>query len=126
MKVIRSGATRTVILIGRWAIKVPSFRGVLTCDMRGRIAGWCTGVLANQSEYTWHSFEPWAGQVAPVLRSWLFGVVQVYPRCEPLDLPDDEAGRAILPVLDPDPGEVKADNFGLLAGRIVRLDYDMR
>ncbi len=125
MKVCR-GISRTVILVGQWAVKVPSLRGHVTGDMRGRIEGLCRGVLANQSEYRWHTYEPWAGWVAPVLRSWLWGVVQVYPRCEPLDIPDDETGRATLPVLDPDPGDVKVDNFGLLDGRIVRLDYDMR
>lgn len=125
MQIIRTGICRTVILIGRWAIKVPSFRGHITGDLRGRVAGFCHGILANQSEHVWHTFEGWSGGVAPVLHSWLFGVVQVYPRCEPLDVADDEVGRATLPLLDPDPGDVKVDNYGLLDGRIVRLDYSM-
>jgi hypothetical protein len=58
-----------------------------------------------------------------VLRSWLGGIVQVYPRCEPLAENVDDAA---LPVLDPEPGDRKADNFGLLDGRVVRLDYAMR
>ncbi len=125
MQIIRTGVCRTVILAGRWAIKVPSLRGHFTADMRGRLAGFCTGILANQSEWTWHTYEPWNGQVAPVLRSWLWGVVQIYPRCAPLALADDDEGRAQLPRLDPDPGDVKVDNYGMLNGRIVRLDYDM-
>jgi hypothetical protein len=48
--------------------------------------------------------------------------VQVYPRCEPLA---EDVADAALPVLDPEPGDRKADNFGLLDGRIVRLDYAM-
>ncbi len=122
----RTGASRTVFLIGRYAIKVPSLRGHLTGDGRGRLAGWCRGVLANQSEFTWHDYGGWRGRVAPVLRSWLLGVVQVYPRCEPFFGPDDQAGRERLPLLDPDPGDIKVDNFGLLGGQLVRLDYEMR
>lgn len=125
MKIIRRGISRTVFLVGRYAVKVPSFRGHVHGDMRGRIAGFARGVLDNQAEYLWHDFEGWQGKVAPVLHSWLFGVVQVYPRCAPLDVVDDEEGRATLPLLDPDPGDVKVDNFGRLNGRIVRIDYSM-
>ena len=124
MKIIRTGVTRTVILVGPYAIKVPSLRG----DMHGhRLGSFCLGVLANQSERTWSSFEEWeAGAVAPVLRSWLGGIVQVYPRCDPLDWPDDDEHRDRLPLLEPDPGDVKVNSYGLLHGKIVRLDYDMR
>lgn len=126
MRIIRTGACRTVILIGRYAVKVPSLRGASSADARGRVASFAHGLLANHSEYLWHGYEPWAGKVAPVLRSWLLGLVQVYPRCEPLDVVDDDASRAALPRLDPDPGDVKVDNYGILNGRVVRLDYDMR
>ncbi len=125
MRIIRTGVTRTVILIGAYAVKVPSLRGVHPGGPRGRLAGVARGLLANISEHIWHDYEPWRGHVAPVLHSWLFGLVQVYPRCQPLDLDDDDAGRAQLPELDPDPGDLKVANFGLLDGRIVRLDYEM-
>jgi hypothetical protein len=122
VKIIRRGVTRTVILTRRHAIKVPSLRGASTGGVRGRLCSLAAGIQANESEYTWHTYEPWAGQVAPVLRSWLGGIVQVYPRCEPLA---EDVADAALPVLDPEPGDRKADNFGLLDGRIVRLDYAM-
>lgn len=123
LRVVRSGITRTVILIGPWAIKVPTGRGtgLHAPTPRGRVAGVCRGLLANQSEQTWHRFEPWSGMVAPVIRSWLFGLVQVYPRCVPLA----DGDRGPLPRLDPCPGDVKPDNFGRWRGRVVRLDYDM-
>lgn len=125
MKIIRTGITRTVLLVGRWAIKVPSLRGGVY-GRREWVASFCQGVLSNRSERQWHDFEGWGGQVAPVLHSWLGGIVQVYPRCEPLDVPDTDEGRATLPLLDPDPGDVKVDGYGVLDGRVVRLDYDMR
>lgn len=119
MKIIRTGASRTVILIGRYAIKVPTLRGTISTDARGRVASFAGGVLANQSEYVWHNFDQWEGQVAPVLRSWLCGLVQVYPRCEPA--PAD----ASLFRLDPCPGDYKLANYGVLDGRLVRVDYEM-
>jgi hypothetical protein len=125
--VIRTGISRTVVLVGRWAVKIPTGRGVglKPRSFRGRLEGVCRGLLANLSEHEWHTYEPWAGGVAPVLHSWVGGLVQVYPRCEPLDVVDDDAGRATLPRLDPDPGDVKVDNYGRLNGRVVRVDYEM-
>lgn len=119
VRINRRGITRTVIITTRYAIKVPSLRGGSLGGARGRLGGFARGLLANQSEYQWHDFEPWAGKVAPVLRSWLGGFVQVYPRCEPV------AVDALLPLLDPDPGDHKLENFGVLNGRVVRVDYEM-
>ncbi|GAA4439343.1 hypothetical protein [Phytohabitans houttuyneae] len=121
---VRHGITRTVILTRRYAIKVPSLRGGSTGGVRGRLQAFAWGVLANQAEYQWHEYEPWAGKVAPVLRSWLWGLVQVYPRC--VALTEREWGTLQFPRLDPDPGDHKPDNYGWLGGRIVRIDYDMR
>ncbi len=128
MLAVRHGISRTVLLTRRWAIKVPSGRGGSIGGARGRLQSLAWGVLANQSEYQWYAFEGWAGQVAPVLRSWLWGLVQVYPRCDPLPVDDrgEYMGDDPLPVLEPDPGDHKLDNYGLLDGRVVRLDYDMR
>lgn len=119
MRVIRTGISRTVILVGRYAVKVPSLRGHMHGGASGRLAGFAWGVIHNQSERVWHNFEGWDGRVAPVLHSWLAGVVQVYPRCEPA--PED----AELFELDPNPGDMKRENFGVLDGRLVRLDYSM-
>ena len=118
IRIVRTGVSRTVLLIGEHAIKVPSFRGGMHGGWRGRLEVFARGYLANTSEYRWHDYQDWAGLVAPVRRSWLGGLVQVYPRCRPLP------PGAELPVLDPDPGDRKSDNFGLLEGRVVRLDYD--
>lgn len=125
MQIIRRGVTRTVLLVGRWAVKVPTLRGIgpSPMTMRGRVAGVCRGILANQSELTWHETDGFRGRVAPVLRSWLWGVVQIYPRCEPAP------PGSLLFYLDPDPGdgvdEGKYENFGLLDGRLVRVDYEL-
>lgn len=114
---VRSGVTRTVILIGRYAIKVPTLRGGIHPGFRGRMEGFAAGYLANLSEARWSGFADWQGRIAPVLHSWLGGLIQIYPRCDPLPL------NVELPLLDPDPGDVKPDNYGVLDGVIVRVDY---
>jgi hypothetical protein len=116
---VRRGISRTVLLVGRYAVKVPSLRGHCVGGVRGRMAGFAYGLLHNQSEATWHTFEGWDGKVAPVLHSWLGGLVNVYPRCGPP--PED----AVLFELDPCPGDIKLDNYGVLNGVLVRVDYSM-
>lgn len=124
MHINRRGATRTVLLIGRWAVKVPSLRGVGAAvddvRIRHRVDSFCHGVLANNSETTLHTFEAWQGRVAPVLHSWLGGIINIYPRCAPAPV------GAELFVLEHDPGDRdKTENFGLLNGVLVRVDYAM-
>lgn len=119
--IVRRGITRTVVLTRRYAIKLPSLRSYGQ-GLEGRLWSIARGLLANQSEKEWAGYEANRGLVCPVLRSWLGGLTQVYPRCAPLR--GDEA-EADLPRLDPNPGDDKPTNFGWLNGRIVRIDYDM-
>jgi hypothetical protein len=121
VKIVRTGITRTVVLTRCWAIKVPTLRGLGDPDRSGaRIASFCRGVLANQSERDWSAVEG----VNPVV--WSFrNLVNVYRRTEPVDelnVPDD-----IYDQLCPDwapVGDRKPDNIGRLDGRIVWIDYD--
>lgn len=119
----RVGISRAVYLIGRWAIKVP--RLVKTVPDHGPTWTIPRAVLANQSEAQWSRDAHWSGAdgVAPVLRSWLGGLVNVYPRCEewPADAPEpvyDEIGVGWMP------RDRKPQNVGLLNGVPVWLDYD--
>lgn len=120
IKLVR-GCTRLVILTRRYAIKVPTTRPY---GRRGeaRLHWWCRGLMANTSERQWSGMDG----VAPVLRSWLGGVVQVYPRCAPVGtewedatLEDYRAIAAHLPASDKKP-----TNLGLLEGRVVWIDFD--
>jgi hypothetical protein len=115
----RYGICRTVWLVGPWAIKTPRLRGALSPEGAG--VSWTIprAVLANQSEREWSGVEG----VAPVLRSLLGGLVNVYPRCEPwpADTPEpdyDQIGDGWLP------RDRKPENVGLLDGQPVWLDYD--
>jgi hypothetical protein len=115
----RSGLTRTVILIGPYAIKVPT--------IRYGIPMWCRGVLANESEHEWSSVDG----VNPVL--WSLGaLVNVYRRAQPVGPdwvgrkhPAFDAARydALTPGFMP-AGDRKPDNLGIVGGRVLWVDYD--
>lgn len=124
MRVNRRGITRTVLLAGPWVVKMPSLRPYGN-GLRGVLWSLCRGVLANQSEAEWSRCED--EPVCPVRWSLLGGVINVYPRCEPAPDIRGEDGRYTGPV--PESafpfGDTKADNLGLLAGRLVWVDYDL-
>lgn len=115
--IVRRGITRTVLLVGRWAIKIPSLRAH-DGGISGVLWSWTRGVQANLSEVGWSN----SPGTCPVIWS-LAGLVNVYPRCDPVieDLGDEEY-RAIgfLGPVDPKPS-----NVGLLDGHLVWIDYDM-
>lgn len=119
MRIIRTGISRTVILTRRYAIKVPSLRGGCGSGPRGRLWSFAHGILANLSEREWSD----TPDVCPVL--WcLLGLVNIYPRCEPLPEPCGEIDYDAIGIVGP-AGDKKPDNLGLLDGRIVWIDYDM-
>lgn len=112
---VRRGVTRTVLLVGAYAIKFPSLRGNGK-GLGGRIWSICNGILANQSEVVWSEVDG----VCPV-RFSLLGLVNVYPRCDPVEGFDGDwsaIGADFLPPLDRKP-----ENLGVLDGRIVWVDY---
>lgn len=110
---IHRGTTRTVLLAGRWAIKVPRL------TLSGRPLSWTVahGVLANLSERDLTAAG--ATGIAPVLWS-LAGLVQVYPRCAPAPYEPRDYTAIADPAVPVDP---RPHNVGLLAGELVWLDY---
>lgn len=125
MKIIRTGVSRTVVLVARWAVKVPSLRGGT-----GGYRGWLTGMMwsftrgiqANISEAEWWRNDHDDG-LCPVLWS-LLGLVNVYPRCDAVDentrdIDYDKIAR-FLPATDK-----KVSNLGWLGPRLMWVDYDM-
>lgn len=123
-KLIRRGITRTVWLVGAYAIKFPSLRPYGD-GLAGLMWSISRGIQANLSERQWSTNAP-DDPVCHVL--WSFGgIVNVYPRCKPVPVDPitgkslmDLPARQFLPL-----GDAKAENFGLLAGRAVWIDYDV-
>jgi hypothetical protein len=117
MRVVRTGITRTVLLVGRWAVKVPSSRRYGK-GLRGLLYGWSRGVQANISEAEMCVWDEVRRDVAPVLFS-LAGLINVYPRCAPVP-----AGRVSEARPLPFCGDRKPENLGVLDGQVVWVDYD--
>lgn len=114
----RRGISRTVFLVGDYAIKIPAMRrygkgvaGVLWSVSRG--------IQANLSEAQWSSGS--GDGVAPVMWS-LWGVVNVYPRCEAVGADETVDYATIAPWIPT--GDRKNENVGRLHGRLVWIDYD--
>lgn len=118
MRVIRTGITRTVVLVGRWAVKVPSAR-TYGKGLTGLLWSLSRGVQANQSEAGLSKWEDTRPDLCPVRWSLAGGLVNVYPRCAPVP-----AGRLAEARPLPFSGDRKPENLGLLRGRVVWLDYD--
>lgn len=111
MKLVRTGITRNVLLVGRWAVKTPrvpitpyGFRHFLL------------GLLANMQEARWWRVtqDP---RLCPVVLSVPGGWLNVMRRAETAADPVDYSRFEGLPI------ERKPESFGLLDGRAVLLDY---
>lgn len=130
---IKRGVTRTCVLIGKYAIKVPRLKHFINSQngekyytrLSERLWMFCRGVLANQSEKDWSYYPDSKDEVAPVLYSWFGGIINIYPRAEPF-LGDDYAAQEAWAAMDfKTPSDVKPQNFGYLKGKLVWLDYAM-
>mgnify|MGYP001600941842 CR=1 FL=1 len=143
----RRGITRTVILVGAWAIKVPSFR---YGKFKWRWRSFLNGLLANLQEVDFAA-TGWP-ELCPVVRSSRLGLFVVMPRVRVMTdeefcefdyvgfiTREDYYARENLrskeknflgregAISEPAgfliPAERKADSFGWLDGRIVAIDY---
>lgn len=119
MKLITTGYTRTVLLVGRWAIKVPALH---TCCFTGYQwkrfkAGWASNHLERSVS------KAGAPEVCPVVFSFLWGLVIVMPRLKILTF--DEWCAADLHTAEAEAfyADNKPENFGWYQGRPVLLDY---
>lgn len=115
MRLITTGATRYVLLIGRYAIKFPRpthYRNFLQ------------GILGNDQEYVWWSMRH--EKLCPVLWCGPLRMILIMPRCKPVPLADFPPLMDDWRKISPDvriPVEMKEDSFGYYKGRIVAIDY---
>lgn len=109
------GTSRIVLLIGNYAVKVPSF-------VEWRL--FLLGLLANMQErrFSEHGWE----ELCPVLWSIYGGFMIVMRRAEPLTREQFDSFDAEAWLERDDyvvPAEPKMDSFGWLDGKIVAIDY---
>lgn len=143
LQIVRSGYTRTVILIGRWALKIPAMRGLHT---RVGIGAFIRGLKSNQQEAKFAKAS-WS-ELCPVHWSLPGGILLCMQRAIPLsdsdwdnfnysefvcreDSPgimgDEQTERVARvtcnPALNLVPVERKRDSFGKIGDRVVAVDY---
>ena len=112
------GCTREVVLVGSWALKLPSLRS-------WRL--FLTGLLCNQQETSFASLG-WP-EVCPVKFSIPGGFLVVMPRVIPLSesrkepVTDEEFEAWTVRADGEIPAEAKLDSFGSYEGRVVAIDY---
>lgn len=109
------GVTRTVVLVGRWALKFPSM-----CEWRLFLLG----LLANMQEARFSRAE--LPELCPVLWSIPGGWLIVMPRVREMTSDEFESfdvGAFINKETYVVPVERKPDSFGWLDGRVVAIDY---
>ena len=121
MKIITSGVTRVVILLGNYAIKIPNFLF--------KHRHFLYGCYANYSERNYCKvFKPineemkeLYDKVAPSLFCSWFGLIQIQRRCivNTVELTDEQLEY----FKDINDNDTKPNNFGYYKGKLVCLDY---
>ena len=114
---VHRGISRTVLLIGPWAVKLPSLRSNGD-GVTGVMWSVTRGIQANLSEQSWSG----SPGVCPVAWS-AAGLVNIYPRCQPVTHEPSEQEYEAIGALGP--VDRKPQNVGWLGGRLVWVDYDM-
>lgn len=111
---VKHGSSRSVILVGNYAIKFP------------RVWTWRSfwrGFIHNLNEREWSGFAP---QLCPVLFCFPGGLFLIMPRCRPLTR-KDYMGLCMKEMLIYQgtclPAEDKIDSFGWHKEKIVIIDY---
>lgn len=117
---IKRGVTRIVFVFKNKVYKIPN----CTYSLEHFLKGWIANIHEKK---TWEVFnspgiedKTVRDKICPILKSYLKGFIIVMPRCTPLkpeDFPDES------PFIDVPWGDHKMDNYGMLNGKMVCLDY---
>lgn len=117
---IARGATRTVFVFSKYVVKVPRLK-----NRKSFFAALYQGLLSNLQERYWSKFN--YPQLCPIVFSDIFGLFIVMPYCEPIDeVLSDPEFQKFIKINDSwgtVPAENVLENFGLLNGRLVIIDY---
>ena len=115
MEFMKNGTTRTVFLISKYAVKIPSF---FSWKM------FLHGLLANMQEASF-SKTKWP-ELCPVLFELPGGFLIVQKRAEPIDAEEYYSLSFYELTIRKDyivPAEDKPNSWGKINGKIVAIDY---
>lgn len=109
---ILNGTMRRVFIVKDIVIKIPL-----------NINGW----LANINEiHNWYKYKSYRQYLCPIMAHDLLGVVVVMKRVQPIKSLDGYDTSFIGDIIDnvhPVFNDIKECNFGLLNGKLVKIDY---
>lgn len=116
---IEKGTTRTVFLIGKYAIKVPRFWHK---QPGHKWKMFLRGILANIDEHFWWKCAYKKEKLCPVRFKSPLGLILVMDRAEPLK--DYEYDKDAFDfIFENLPLDNKIINFGRIKDRVVLIDY---
>ena len=116
MKLINTGASRIVILLGQYAVKIPRIIKP-RCHFYGKLITFLQGWKANRAEYLW-SKENIFPFLCAVKWSFLFSIVIVMKKASPIT--QEEYNKLNMFNFG---YEHKLDSYGKVKGKIVVVDY---
>ena len=117
VQLLRTGATRWVILIGQFAFKIPSLRSW---------RNFLCGLLANMQEVEFSKCNEMKHKLCPVKFYLPLGFLVMMPRVKILskdDLPKEALEKFCVDDNFTIPAELKHDSFGYFKGKLVAVDY---
>lgn len=115
MKLIKSGSSRYVFIIGNFAIKIPSFYN-WKCFLKG--------LLANIQEVEFSKCKEYKNVLCPILFYIPFGLLLIMPKVRVLYNDELSTGTLFNFIIDNKlPVEPKFDSFGYLNNKLIAIDY---
>jgi len=117
MEIIKSGVTRNVVLIGRYAVKIAKHQYKHEHFLQGCVANYCERRVTK----IFYSYDcPERYMIAPTVWCSLFGLVSIQLRASLLNR---ELTDAEIVKFKGICNDIKNDNFGVLNERVVCIDY---
>ena len=117
VQLLRSGSTRWVLLIGRFAFKIPSLYSW---------KNFLWGLLANMQEVEFSRCCDMKDKLCPVKFYLPLGFLVVMPKVRILakdELPKEMLEKFCIGQNFTIPAELKHDSFGYFKGKLVAVDY---
>ncbi len=117
VQLLRSGSTRWVLLVGRFAFKIPSLHSW---------KNFLWGLLANMQEVEFSKCKDMRHKLCPVKFHLPLGLLVVMPKVRILfkdELPKEALEKFCIEENFIIPAELKYDSFGYFKGKLVAVDY---
>ncbi len=122
MKINKKGITRIVFVFRSFVLKIPKFTYSHDHFLQGCVSNWSERKFTKTFKNANFSGNMYK-HIAPSLWCSWFGLIQIQVKCEPNPEPLSDSQKEFFePLCGTDS---KKENFGILNGRLVCLDYGL-